>query len=206
MSGLPQRKRLPKNPPNGSKSLKQNLQPSRKRNRTLLRNPPTRPSARRSHAVVPSAPLTDSRPPGRRQACTSLRAWQSVATGRRGAGGRGTSHERRGGAKGAWGEPAFGAAGERTVSLAKCGALRGDLDPRCPGSRSAPNLAQTRDMGVGFFGLASHWSRCTYDRASGGRRGGATRGSPGPRRRLVASSSRTGRQPLPSPQEQEMVS
>ena len=102
-------------------------------------------------------------------------------------------------AEGAYRGQDLGAAWKYIASLAIYGALRADLDPRYHGSRSASNVAQTRDMGVGFFGLASHWKRCTYDSTSGTRWAGATRASPWPPRRLVAPSSGTKRQPLPSP-------
>ena len=100
---------------------------------------------------------------------------------------------------GACREPVPGTAEKHTALLAIYGALRADLDPRYPGSRKAPGAPYTASESVGFFGLASHWYRCTYDCTSGTRWAGATSGSPWPRRRLGASSSGTNRQPLPSP-------
>ena len=78
---------------------------------------------------------------------SAMRGWpRSIG----GAGARSTARPR-----GTCREAAPGAAEKYIASLALYGALRADLDPRYQGSRSAPNVAYTRDMGVGFFGLAS---------------------------------------------------
>ena len=51
----------------------------------------------------------------------------------------------------------FSAAAKRYVARkAIYGALRGDLDPRYPGSRKAANVPYTASESVGFFGLANH--------------------------------------------------